>query len=32
MSETENVAAVLHTIDDIRLDACPVPEPAQDQV
>jgi len=32
MTEVENVAAVLHTIDDIRLDACPVPDPAPDQV
>jgi L-iditol 2-dehydrogenase len=32
MSEHENITAVLHAIDDIRLDACPVPEPECDQV
>jgi len=28
----DNSAAVLHTINDIRLDQCPVPEPEPDQV
>ena len=28
----DNVAAVLHKVDDIRLDACPVPQPGPDQV
>ena len=28
----DNVAAVLHKVDDIRLDACSVPEPGPDQV
>jgi len=32
MSMCDNSAAVLHTINDIRLDQCPVPEPDPEQV